>query len=1022
MSICRRFASLLAIAAALGLTACGDGVVLPDEGAPASITVVSGDTQTGPAGAALAQALVVRVSDSRDRPVANQTVGFAIVDAGGGQVTPSSATTNADGLASTTWTLGPAAGQQRVRAQATGNGAPANLAVNFTASALSGSAGRLELVSGDGQVGSVGTALAEPLVVRVTDALGNPVGGVTVGWSVSGGGSIDPVSAESGTDGLVQAERVLGPTAGAQSAQAFVDGLDGSPVTFTHTADASIPTALVRVSGDDQTAPAGFQLPDSLVVRLLDDNGNGVGGRTVTWVVPSGAGVVSPVNAITNVDGFAVTRWTLGPTVGSFTLSAVFSGLPSIPFTATATPDAPTTLAPLSGDGQVGTVGSNLPAPLRVKVTDANGNGVENVSITWTAVGGGSVSSTTTGTDNQGIAQVNRTLGATPGTYTTTAEVAGLAGSPLTFSATANVGPAARLAWIVQPGDAVVGQTLSAMQVEIQDVQGNRVTGATNVVTITAPAAAGLDGDDDENAAGGVATFNALRLTRAGTFQLTARASGLANDVSRSVAIGKGGTSVAIVNRSPTTTVVGQQVTISYQVNVSAPAAGNPGGTVTVSDGSQSCNGGVSAGSGSGSCQIAFNSAGTHTLSATYNGDANFNGSTSADQSHTVNKANATITITSDDPDPSAVGQSVTVEYTVTNAQAGGGNPTGNVTVSDGAVTETCTVADGACAIALTSPGNRTLTATYAGDANFNGDSDTESHDVRQPTTTAVSTSDGATVFGESVTFTATVTGSGGTPQGSVQFRADGQPIGGTVALAGGTASRSTSQLAVGSHVITAEYTPSGTTFGPSTGTLNPNQQVAQASTTTTINNVSPEPSNPGEVYTVSVTVQPVAPGGGTPDGTVAISDGQGGSCTATLGGGGSGSCQLSSATPGNKSITATYNGSASYNGGSSDTAPHDVNTPPTANNDEFTGGSLPFGSFPPGVLGNDSDSDGDSFSADPQVDSAPSNGVVNLNSNGGFIYTPNPGFQGDDSFTYHITDEHGANSNVATVTLHVGP
>ena len=363
------------------------------------------------------------------------------------------------------------------------------------------------------------------------------------------------------------------------------------------------------------------------------------------------------------------------------------------------------------------------------------------------------------------------------------------------------------------------------MQVEIQDVQGNRVTGASNLVTITAPASAGLDGDDDESASAGVATFNALRLTRAGTFQLTARASGLTNDASRSVTIAKGATSVAIVNRSPSTTVVGQQVTIGYQVSVDAPAAGNPGGTVTVSDGNQSCNGGVSSG-GAGSCQIAFNSAGTHTISATYNGDANFHESESAEQSHTVTKANATITITGDDPDPSAVGQSVTVEYTVTNGQAGGGNPTGNVTITDGAASETCTVADGECDITLTSPGSRTLTATYAGDANFNGDSDTDSHEVRQPTATTVSTSDGTTVFGESVTFTATVTGSGGTPQGSVQFRAGGQPIGGPVVLAGGNASRSTSQLAVGSHAITAEYTPSGQTFGGSTGTLNPNQQV----------------------------------------------------------------------------------------------------------------------------------------------------------------------------------------------------
>jgi large repetitive protein len=1018
---CRRVASLLTIAATLGLSACGEGVVLPDEGAPATITVVSGDTQVGSAGAVLSQPLVVRVTDSRQRPVANQTVGFAI-EAGGGQVAPSSTATDADGLASATWTLGAAAGQQRLRAQATGNGAPANLGVSFTAGAQSGAPGRLELVSGDGQIGSVGTALAEPLVVRVTDALGNPVGGVTVAWSVSGGGSIEPASAESGTDGLVRAERVLGPQAGPQSAQATVDGLDASPVTFTHSADASVPTSLVRVSGDNQTAPAGFQLPDSLVVRLVDDNGNGVGGRTVTWVVPSGAGVVSPVNAVTTADGYAVTRWTLGPAVGSFTLNAVFSGLPSVPFTATSTPDVPTTIAILSGDGQVGAVGSMLPAPLRVKVTDANGNGVENVSVTWTAVGGGSVSSTTTGTDGQGIAQVNRTLGGTPGTYTTTAEVAGLAGSPLTFSATANVGPAARLAWVVQPADAVVGQTLPAMQVEIQDAQGNRVTGASNLVTITAPAGAGLDGDDDENASGGVATFNALRLTRAGNFQLTARASGLANDVSRAVAIAKGGTSVAIVSRSPTTSLVGQLVTISYQVTVSAPAEGSPGGTVRVSDGDQSCNGGVSSGSGTGSCQIAFNDAGTHTITAEYLGDANFNGSTSAEQSHTVNKADATITITGDDPDPSSVGQTVNVEFTVTNTQ-GGGSPTGTVTVTDGSVTNTCPVADGTCPIALTAAGDRTITATYSGDANFNGDADTESHSVRLPSTTTVTTSDGSTVFGETVTFTATVTSTppgSGTPAGSVQFRADGQAFGGAVPLSGGTATRSTNQLSVGSHVITAEYTPNGQTFAGSTGTLNPNQQVGKAGTTTGITDVSPEPSNPGESYTVSVTVQPVPPGGGTPDGTVSISDGQGGSCTASLGGGGSGSCDLSSSAPGAKTLTATYNGSASYDG-SSTTAAHSVNTPPTANNDSFSGSTLfPISSGEPGVLGNDTDPDGPS-GLTAALDSGPSNGVVQLNPNGSFVYTPNLGFLGTDSFTYHANDGR-ANSASATVTLQVGP
>src|SRR5204863_89681 len=101
--------------------------------------------------------------------------------------------------------------------------------------------------------------------------------------------SITPASVTTGPDGLAAAERVLGSSSGTQTAQAAANGLAGSPVTFTHTAEPANPTSLVYVSGDGQSAPAGFQLPDTLLVRLLDDNGNGVGGKPVTWVIPPGA-------------------------------------------------------------------------------------------------------------------------------------------------------------------------------------------------------------------------------------------------------------------------------------------------------------------------------------------------------------------------------------------------------------------------------------------------------------------------------------------------------------------------------------------------------------------------------------------------------------------------------------------------------------------------------------------------------------------------------------------------------------
>jgi hypothetical protein len=121
--------------------------------------------------------------------------------------------------------------------------------------------------------------------------------------------------------------------------------------------------------------------------------------------------------------------------------------------------------------------------------------------------------------------------------------------------------------------------------------------------------------------------------------------------------------------------------------------------------------------------------AGTWTLTATYLGDGNYLGSAGT-ASHVVNKTPTITTITSDTPDPSIVGQPVTVSFTVA-PQIGSGTPTGNVTVSDGTNSCVATVATGNCALTLTTIGTRMLTATYAGDSNFYGStSSSVSHQV----------------------------------------------------------------------------------------------------------------------------------------------------------------------------------------------------------------------------------------------------------------------------------------------------
>jgi len=188
-------------------------------------------------------------------------------------------------------------------------------------------------------------------------------------------------------------------------------------------------------------------------------------------------------------------------------------------------------------------------------------------------------------------------------------------------------------------------------------------------------------------------------------------------------------TNAASLNSTPS--VTGAGVVVQWNVAVVAPgtAATALTGNVTVSAGLDNCIAAVSA----GQCTITFTTAGAKSITAAYAGDSNFNGSTSPGAPHQVNAAATTTTITSDAPDPSAAGQSVTVNYTVVANGPGGGTPTGavNVTISGGVETCSGTVAAGGCSLVLNTLGiGRVITATYVGDSNYSGSSDTETHDV----------------------------------------------------------------------------------------------------------------------------------------------------------------------------------------------------------------------------------------------------------------------------------------------------
>ena len=187
-------------------------------------------------------------------------------------------------------------------------------------------------------------------------------------------------------------------------------------------------------------------------------------------------------------------------------------------------------------------------------------------------------------------------------------------------------------------------------------------------------------------------------------------------------------------------------------------------------------------------------------------------------------------------------------------------------------------------------------------------------------TSTALGSSLNPSTYGQSVTFTAMVTASGGTPTGTVTFYDGANALGTGTLNSSGQATLSTAALSGGTQTITAVYGGDGK-FVASTS-VGFAQTVNKAYTTSAITAQSANPSVAGQPVTVSFRVSPVAPGSGTPTGNVTVSDGSGDSCTGTVAAGG---CSLVFPTVGAKTLTASYAGRSNFNSSTSASVAHKV-------------------------------------------------------------------------------------------------
>jgi len=569
------------ILAAASVTCSSDSLTLPSEGLPAALTIVSGNNQNGTVALPVADSLVVRVTDTESRPVEGVKVAFTPV-LGGGDAVPDTGVTDADGRTRTRWVLGTTAGAQRVQAKVIGSTAAGALTANFDATALAAAADTIFIASGNGQSGAVGSTLADSLVVRVNDRFGNPVPGSIVAWAATGGGSVSPTSSATGATGLAATQRTLGTTAGPQGATATLAGVKGSPVAFSMTAGASAPAALLKSSGDNQSATAGLPLPDSVVVRLVDGSGNGVSGRTVTFTVATGGGSTSPTSVNTNASGYAASRWTLGSAAGSNTLVASAAGF-SVTFQATGNPAGATNLLANSTQNQGGTVGAAVATPPSVKVTDINGNAVSGVAVSFavTAGGGAIVPIVAVVTNGSGIATLTSwTLGTAVGLNTVTASVGGLTPPSLAFNATSVAGAVARVVVETEPSASAQSGVVFAQQpaARLADTYGNPIsTSGTAIVASLTSGSGTLNGTKTVNTVGGVATYSNLSITGpAGPYRVRFASGALIPDTSEVVTIGSGvAAKLAVVIQPSASAPSGATFPQQPQVQVQ-DAAGNP--------------------------------------------------------------------------------------------------------------------------------------------------------------------------------------------------------------------------------------------------------------------------------------------------------------------------------------------------------------------------------------------------------------------------------------------------------------
>ncbi len=558
-----------------------------------NIQATGGTPQSATIQTSFTQQLEATVLDSLNNPISGATVTFTAPASGASAtLSASSAVTDANGHATVTASANSAAGSYSITATTTGVAATAG----FSLTNLTGPVGHIAFVQQPSNT-PAGVAITPAVTVRVTDAGSNPVAGVSVTVSVSGGtpSLTGTVTAATDASGVATFANLSISVAGSYRLEAASSGMTALSSSFQISAATSA-VVILAFEGDGQSAAVGTAYAGPLKARVEDLFQNPVVNASVTFVAPvsgasvtflgsttvasgaDGVAIAPPMSANTQTGAFQVTANTAaaaGPTL--FNLTNVAGSANKLAFVQ----------QPVSA-----VAGAILTPPMTVQIQDSSGNAVHTAGISITLQANATVrgqkqlsGNATQSTDSSGLATFANLSISQAGAYTLQADSAGLSSATSnSFSITA--GAAAKIQTTAGTPQSATILTAFPLQLQVRvlDALDNPVSGVT--VTFAAPgsgASATLSAPTAVTDASGQGAVTATANNAAGSYSVTAATAGVAASAGFSLTNLTGSVSHVAFVQQPSNTSAGAAISPAITVLVT-DAGSNPvaGASVTV--------------------------------------------------------------------------------------------------------------------------------------------------------------------------------------------------------------------------------------------------------------------------------------------------------------------------------------------------------------------------------------------------------------------------------------------------------